>query len=83
MTVDRELVDAGRRAVADGDADSVSAWVGEALAEKVQRDHKLALLAAAVRDYEEEHGVITDEEIAAIRRSDRAGARVVRGPRSA
>ena len=34
VTVDPELVEAGHRAVAGGDADSLSGWVSEALAEE-------------------------------------------------
>jgi ribonuclease HII len=79
VTVDPDLVEAGNRAVADGDADSLSGWVNAALAEKVRRDRKLEYLQAAIADYEAEFGEITAEEIAAQRRADREGAVVVRG----
>jgi glycerol dehydrogenase-like iron-containing ADH family enzyme len=81
VTVDPELVEAGQRAVAAGQADSVSGWVSAALEDRVVRDRKLALLAAAVADYEDEFGEITDEEIARQQRADREDARVVRGRR--
>jgi hypothetical protein len=82
VTVDREVVEAGSRAVAAGEADSLSAWVGTAMAEKATRDEKLAQLRAAVADYEAEFGEITPGELAAQRRADRADAVVVRGRRS-
>lgn len=43
------------------------------------RDRKLALLAAAVADHEQELGEITIEEIRAQQRADREHARIVRG----
>jgi hypothetical protein len=79
VTVDPELVEAGNRAVAGGEADSLSGWVSTAMSEKAQRDEKLALLRAAVADYEAEFGEITTGELAAQRRADRADAVVVRG----
>ena len=79
VTVDPELVEAGNRAVAAGGADSLSGWVSEAMSEKAQRDEKLALLRAAIADYETEFGEITTGELAAQRRADRADAVVVRG----
>jgi hypothetical protein len=81
VTVDPELIEAGQRAVESGQAESVSGWVSAALEEKVRRDRKLALLAAAVADYENEFGEIGAEEIAAQRRADREDAVVVRGGR--
>ena len=82
VTVDPELVEAGNRAVAAGGADSLSGWVSEAMSEKAQRDEKLALLRAAIADYETEFGEITTGELAAQRRADRADAVVVRGGQS-
>lgn len=52
-----------------------------ALEDRVLRDRKLAALAAAIADYEDEFGEITVEEIARQRRTDREDARVVRGRR--
>lgn len=83
VTVDPELVEAGNRAVADGEADSLSGWVSTALAEKVRRDQKLRHLSAAILEYEEELGEITTEEIQVQQRADREDAVVVRGRRSA
>ena len=79
VTVDPELIDAGNRAVAGGEADSLSGWVSAALAEKVHRDRQLEHLRAAIADYEAEFGEITAEELVASRRADREDAVVVRG----
>jgi len=79
VTVDPELVEVGNRAVAAGEAESLSGWVSSAMSEKAQRDEKLALLRAAIGDYETEFGEITSGELAAQRRADRADAVVVRG----
>jgi hypothetical protein len=82
VTVDPELVEAGNRAVANGAADSLSAWVSAALAERARRDEHLARLQEAVADFESEFGEITAEEIARQQRADGADAVVVRGRRS-
>lgn len=81
VTVDPELIAAGQRAVESGQAESVSGWVSAALEDKVRRDRKLALLAAAVADYEKEYGEISAEDVARQRRADRQDATVVRGQR--
>lgn len=78
ITVSPELVNAGQRAVEAGKADSVSAWVSAALTEKVDRDNKLASLAAAIADFEAEYGEISADEIATQQREDRSTATVVR-----
>lgn len=81
VTVDPELVEAGRRAVASGEAESVSGWVSAALEDRIRRDQQLSLLATAIADFEDEFGEITAEEIAVQRRADRQAATVVRGIR--
>ena len=81
VTVDPELVQAGNRAVAEGKADSLSAWVSSALAQKVRRDVQLGYLRAAIADYEVEFGEITPDEISAQQRTDRDDAVVVRRQR--
>jgi hypothetical protein len=81
VTVDPELVEAGNRAVGAGRAESLSAWVNSALAERAVRDARLQALSAAVDDYEAEFGEISAQEIDAQRRADREAAVVVRGPR--
>ncbi len=83
VTVDPDLIEAGNRAVAEGEADSLSGWVSSAISEKVRRDRQLAMLRAAVTDYEAEFGEITADEIGAQQRADREDAVVVRGRRKA
>lgn len=79
MTVDRIVIAAGNDAVAEGRADSLSAWVNAALTEKVAKERKLAALAQAVAAYEEEFGAISEQEVAEQARADRESAVVVRG----
>ena len=81
VTVDAELVAAGNRAVAAGRAKSLSGWVNLALAEREAKERRLKALSEAIAAYEEEHGVITDEEVRAQARLDRRNAIVVRGRR--
>lgn len=66
----------------DGEADSLSGWVSAALEEKVHRDQKLALLRAAISDFEDEFGEITAAEMVAQHRADREDAVVVRRRRT-
>jgi uncharacterized protein YllA (UPF0747 family) len=81
VTVDSEVVEAGKRAVATGSADSISSWVNDALGERALKDHRLEAMAAAVAAYEAEFGTLTDEEVAMQRRLDHENAVVVRGRR--
>lgn len=79
VTVDVELVAAGNAAVERGAADSLSAWVNEALAARAERDRRLAAMSHAIDAYEAEFGEITEAEIGAQHRADRAAAVVIRG----
>lgn len=79
VTVDPDLVDAGNRAVASGESDSLSAWVNTAMAEKARRDAQLTQLRLAVAEYEAEFGEISAEELAFQQRADRQDAVVIRG----
>jgi hypothetical protein len=81
VTVDPDLVRAGNDAVAEGRAQSLSAWVNHALAEHVERDQRLRALGDAISAYEAEFGAISPGELLAQHRRDRADARVVRGGR--
>jgi hypothetical protein len=81
VTVDPDVIAAGNAAVAEGLADSLSAWVNEALSTRAHRDRKLQAMAEAVADYEAEFGEITDEQLEARRRADREAAIVVRPKR--
>jgi len=78
-TVDAELVEAAQTAVRAGDAESMSAWVNDALRLKVEHDRRLHALDGFIAAYEAEHGEITEEEMAAAVRSARQRAVVVRG----
>jgi hypothetical protein len=79
VTVDTELVAAGNAAVREGMADSLSGWVNEALSARAARDRRLAAMTEAITAYEAEFGEITEAEMAAQHRADRAAATVVRG----
>jgi hypothetical protein len=79
VTVDHDLVAAGNAAVAEGRAESLSAWVNEAMSERKEKERRLLALAEAVAEYERLHGEISDEEIALQRRLDQRAAIVVRG----
>ena len=79
VTVDPELIAAGAAAVEAGRADSLSGWVNQALAERAERDRKLAALDDAIAAYEARAGSITDEELREQQRVDSAAAVVVRG----
>lgn len=78
VSVDAELAAAGAAAVAEGRAESVSAWVNEALADKAVLDRRLVALAEAVAAYEAEHGVISADEMADQAVADRDAAATVR-----
>jgi hypothetical protein len=78
-TVDAELIEASHAAVAAGDAESVSAWVNDALRLKVEHDRRLGALDKFIAGYEAEHGEITEEEMAVASRRVRERAVVVRG----
>jgi hypothetical protein len=78
-TVEGELLEAGRIAVAEGRAESVSAWVNDALRLKADHDRRMRALDEFIAAYEAEHGVISDDEIRQARRRARARAVVVRG----
>ena len=73
-TVEADALAAGRRAVAEGRTKSLSAWVNDALARQAEHDRRMKALDEFFREYEAEHGVITDEEIrdATRRTRDRA-----------
>jgi Arc/MetJ-type ribon-helix-helix transcriptional regulator len=78
-SVDAELIHAAERAVADGTADTVSAWVNDALRLKLEHDSRLAAMAAFIAAYEEQHGAIDTGEMRQAARRARQRARPVRG----
>ena len=79
VTVDEVLLDAASAAVYEGRARSVSEWVGEAMAQRRDRDTRLAVLGRLVEEYEAEHGFITGDEIAEQAQEDRDAAGSLRG----
>jgi hypothetical protein len=74
ITVDQSLADAAAAASAAGDAESVSAWINEAMAQRLARDQRLAALGELIAAYEAEHGEITDDELADQEQADRDAA---------
>lgn len=78
MTIDAEVAAAAAAAVREGRAESVSAWVNEALTERVAKERRLAAAAEAIALYEAQYGVITEEEMAEQERADREAAARVR-----
>ena len=82
VTVDPAFMAAGSDAVAEGRAESLSAWVNAALAERVGKERRLVALAQAVAAYEERFGAISVQELADQTRADRESAIVVRGSKA-
>jgi Arc/MetJ-type ribon-helix-helix transcriptional regulator len=81
-SVDADLVAVAQEAVAEGRAESVSAWVNEALRLKVAHDLRLQALDEFVAAFEAEHGQITEAEMREAARRARGRALVVRGAHS-
>jgi hypothetical protein len=77
-SVERELLDAGRVAVAEGRASSLSAWVNDALRRQAEHDRRMRALDAFLAAYEAEHGPITDDEMRDAARRARSRAVVIR-----
>jgi Arc/MetJ-type ribon-helix-helix transcriptional regulator len=78
-SVDAELVAVAQEAVAAGQAESISAWVNDALRLKADHDRRLRALDDFLAAYEAEHGEISEEEMREAARSARNRAVVVRG----
>jgi Arc/MetJ-type ribon-helix-helix transcriptional regulator len=79
VSVDAELVAVAQEAVAQGQAESMSAWVNDALRLKARHDQRLRALDEFLAGYEAEHGEITEEEMREAARRARGRAVVVRG----
>jgi uncharacterized protein YllA (UPF0747 family) len=82
VTVNPAFIEAGNDAVSEGRAESLSAWVNAALAEKVAKERRLVALAQAVSAYEERFGAISVQELTDQARADRESAVVVRGKKA-
>jgi Arc/MetJ-type ribon-helix-helix transcriptional regulator len=78
-SVDAELVAVAQEAVAEGRAESISAWVNDALRLKADNDLRLQALDDFLAAYESEHGEITVDEMRDVARRARERAIVVRG----
>ena len=78
-SVDAELVEAGRHAVDEGRAESMSAWVNDALRLKADHDRRMQALDEFLGAYEAAHGRITDDEMRDAGRRARARSTIVRG----
>jgi len=79
-TVEAELLAAGRAAVAEGRAESLSAWVNSALRRQAEHDRRMQALDDFLAAYEAEHGEISEDEIREAQRRSRARAVVIRSP---
>jgi hypothetical protein len=82
VTVDAALIAAAQTAVAAGAAESVSAWVNDALHLKIEHDRRLRGIDDFLAAFEAEYGEITDEEMDAAYRAMKGRAIVVRGGQS-
>ena len=78
-SVDAELMAVAQAAVTGGHAESISAWVNDALRLKADHDRRLRALDDFLAAYEAEHGAITDDEMRDAARRARERAIVVRG----
>jgi Arc/MetJ-type ribon-helix-helix transcriptional regulator len=79
VTIDPDLLAAIQRRVHDGRAESLSAWVNDALRRQLGHADRLAAMAEFIDEYEAKHGVVTDEEAEKLIREARSRAIVVRG----
>ena len=68
-----------QEAVTGGHAESISAWVNDALRLKADHDRRLQALDEFLAAYEAEHGAITEDEMRDAARRARERAIVVRG----
>jgi Arc/MetJ-type ribon-helix-helix transcriptional regulator len=82
-SVDADLLVAAQRAVDEGRAASVSAWVNDALRLKTEHEERMQALDSFLAAYEAEHGVIGEAEMnEAVRRAG-SRATVVRAAKAA
>lgn len=81
ITLDEALAEAAQLAVAEGRSSSVSAYISEAVQFRIERDARLDALSQFVSDYEQQHGAISETELAEQEQSDRDAAARVRSAR--
>lgn len=77
-SVDAELLQLAQSAVEAGRAESISAWVNDALRLKADHEQRMEALDSFIAAYEDEHGEITESEIDGAVRRARERATVVR-----
>lgn len=77
-SVDAELLHRAQSAVEAGRAESISAWVNDALRLKADHEQRMEALDSFIAAYEDEHGEITESEIDGAVRRARERATVVR-----
>jgi hypothetical protein len=77
-SVDADLLAAAQQAVSGGRAESISAWVNDALKLKADHDRRLQALDDFLTAYEAEHGQITEDDMRDAARRARERAVVVR-----
>jgi Arc/MetJ-type ribon-helix-helix transcriptional regulator len=82
VTIDDDMLEKISSAVTQGRAESVSAWVNEAVTARHLRDQRLQNLSALLADYEAEHGEITPDELADQAQHDRDAAALSRAEAS-
>ena len=77
-SVDGDLIEAAEAAAKRGDVPTVSAWVNDALRDKLEHERRLRALASFVREFEAEHGELTERDVSGAVRRARARAVSVR-----
>lgn len=77
-SIDAEVLAAAEAAVEAGRAPTLSAWVEDALSDKVERERTLEALGDALDAFDAEFGAMSDDEVRALARRARADAIVVR-----
>lgn len=81
VTVDADLIRFGNMLVLDGRAESLSAWVNTVLRAALERDEKLQAMDRYFKEYEAEHGEITEADMIEAERRMQARAIHVRPER--
>jgi metal-responsive CopG/Arc/MetJ family transcriptional regulator len=81
-SVDEDLLAAAERAVQLKEAESVSAWVNDAMRKKLENDKRLRALAAYIKQYEAEFGVITEDDMVNAEREAKRRTITTRGLRA-
>jgi len=78
ITIELDLLEEAQAAVNQGRCRSLSQWIGEAIADQLDKERRLALLGELIAEYEEEHGVITEEAMEERIRKDKEAAAAIR-----